>query len=200
MMGYMRTRPPSHAITKQGRARCQSKERAPQLTPTDPSQTVCPDSRALPLGQNKTVRPRDRARSRTLRQKPPNREALSDRPAPLTVPQRATDHPEHTIERGNHDSQTSPETNDARVDDEPLHHEAHDARTTVTTTREPTLRAHTARVIERAGKQNTVAETHFRSDLSSFFKGGGLSAFVTPSHTTSIPFSSSAPPISSIFS
>lgn len=35
-----------------------------------------------------------------------------------------------------------------------------------TTTRKPLLRAYTARVIERPRKWNTVAETHFQSDLS----------------------------------
>lgn len=49
---------------------------------------------ALPLGRDKTVRPQDRARSRPL-----NRETLSDRLAPPTVPQRTTNHPEHAIER-----------------------------------------------------------------------------------------------------
>ena len=41
VMGHMWTHPPSHAITKQ-EIRCQSKERASQLTRTDPSQTVRP--------------------------------------------------------------------------------------------------------------------------------------------------------------
>ena len=159
-----------------------------------------PYSRALPLSQNETIRPRDRARSRPLRQGPLNRETLSDRPTPLTSPQRTTTHPEHTVERSKHDSHTSPEDGDARVDDEPFHHEAHGTSASVTTTRKPALRSYTARVIERAGERNTVAKTHFLSQT--FQVGGGdiLSTFVMLSHTTSIPFSSNALPTSSIFS
>lgn len=130
-----------------------------------------PDSRALPLGRNETIGDRlnlQLPRDETIRSwdRPPNRDTPSDRPTLPTVPQRATDHPEHTVERGDHDSQTGHEENDARVDDEPFHHEAHGTSASVTTTRKPMLRAHTARVIERPGKRNTVAESHFQSNLS----------------------------------
>lgn len=123
-------------------------------------------SRNGPLGRNETIRPQDRARSRPLRQRPLNRETLSDRPTPLTIPQRTADHPEQTIERSKHDGQTSPKDDDAWVDDEPLHHEAHRTSASATTTRKPMLEPHTARVIERPGKWNTVAKTHFQSNLS----------------------------------
>ena len=93
--------------------------------------------------------------------RPLNREALT---LP-TIPPPTADHPEHTIERGNHNSQTRPEANDARIDDA-LHDEAHEAGTSTTTTVNPVLRAHAARVIERARKRNTITKTHFRSDLS----------------------------------
>lgn len=110
-----------------------------------------PDSHAPPLSRNETARPPDRARSRPLRQRPPNRETPNDRPAPPPIPQRTTNHPEQQpLERNKHDSQTSPEDGDARVDDEPLHHEAHGTIARVTTTRNPTLGPHTARVVERA--------------------------------------------------
>ena len=112
-----------------------------------------PDSRTLPLSRNKTVRPRPGAWSRTL----------SDRP---TLPQRATDHPEQSAERGEHDSQTSPEDGDARVDDEPLHREVEEAGAGVTTARDPALGAHTTRVIERARERNAIAKPHFQSNLS----------------------------------
>lgn len=121
-----------------------------------------------PPNRNKTIRPRDRARSRTLRDRPLNRETLNDRPAPPTAPHPAAHHPEQTIKRGKHDSQTSPKDGDARIDDEPLHHETHRAAAGVTTTRKPAPGAHTTRVVERARKRNTVAETHFQSDLSSW--------------------------------
>lgn len=124
------------------------------------------DSHTLPLGRDETVRPRDKARSRPLRQRPLNRETLNDRPAPPAIPQRTTDHPEQPIERGKHDSQTSPEDGDARIDDEPLHHEAHGTSASVTTTREPVLGAHAARVVERARKRDAVAESHFQLNLS----------------------------------
>ena len=127
-----------------------------------------PDSQALPPSRNETIRPHPGARSRPLRQRTPNRCALSNRLAPLTVPQRTADHPEHTLERGERDSQTNPEKDDARIDNEPFHHETHGARAGATTMRKPTLRAHTARLIERARKRNTVAKTHFQSDLSSW--------------------------------
>lgn len=121
-----------------------------------------------PLSRNKAVRPRDRTRSRPLRQRPLNRKTLSDRGAPLTVPQQTANHPEQPIERSNHDSQTNPKENDTGVDNEPLHHEAHRTSASVTTTRKPMPRTHTARVVERARKRNTIAKTHFRSDLSSW--------------------------------
>lgn len=75
-------------------------------------------------------------------------------------------HPEQTIERSKHDGQTSPEENDTRIDDEPLHHEADRAGATATTTRDPTLGAHAARAVERAGERNAVTESQFQSNLS----------------------------------
>lgn len=130
-----------------------------------------PDSHALPLGRDETIRPRDRARNRPLRQRPLrqrplNRETPSDRLAPPTIPQRTANHQEQTIERSKHDSQTSHEDGDARIDDKSLHHEAHRTSASVTTTRKPALRPHATRLVERAGKWNTVAKTHFQSDLS----------------------------------
>lgn len=119
-----------------------------------------------PLSRNETIRPRDRAQNRTLRDGPLNRETLSDRLAPLAIPQRTTDRPEQTVERGEHDSQTSPEDDDARVDDEPFHHEADRAKAGMTTTRKPAAGPHATRVVERARERNTVAKTHFQSDLS----------------------------------
>lgn len=107
------------------------------------AERLTPDSHALPLGRNETVQP-----------------------ALPAVPQRTTDHPEQPVERSNQDSQTSHEDGDARVDNEPFHHEAHGASASVTTTRKPVLRAYTARPIEWAGERNTVAKTHFQSDLS----------------------------------
>ena len=125
------------------------------------------DSRALPLSRNETIGGRPNGPlSRPLRQRTPNGKAPSGRPTLPTIPQQTADHPEHTVERGEHDSRTSPEKDDAGIDDEPLHHEAHRARTAATTTGEPALRAHTARVVERTRKRDTVAETHFQSDLS----------------------------------
>ena len=44
--------------------------------------------------------------------------------------------------------------------------EADRASASATTTRKPMLRAHTTRVIERPGKWNAVAKTHFQSNLS----------------------------------
>lgn len=123
-------------------------------------------SQALPLSRNETVRPRDRARSRPLRQRPLNREAPSNRLAPLAIPQRATNHPEQPIERSKHDSQPHPEDHNARIDDEPLHHEAHRARATVATARKPVPGPHTARIVKRAGKRNTITKRHFQSNLS----------------------------------
>lgn len=130
-----------------------------------------PNSRALPLGRNKTIgdrpnrqlgrnktiRPRPGARSQTLQDRPLNRETLSDQPTLPTIPQRAADHPEHTVERGDHDSQTDPEDGDARIDDEPFHREAHEAGASATTTRKPVLGANAARVVERPRKRDAVA-------------------------------------------
>lgn len=117
-----------------------------------------------PLSRNEAV---GDGPNRPLQPRQLNREALSDRLAPLAIPQRTAHHPEHTVERSKHDSQTNPEDGDTRIDDEPLHHEAHGTSASVTTTRKPALGAHTTRVIERTRKRNTVAETHFQSDLSS---------------------------------
>lgn len=125
-----------------------------------------PDNHALPLSRDKTIRPQDRARSRLLRQRLLNRETLSSQLAPPTIPQRAANHPEHTVERSKHDSQTSPEDGDARIDDEPLHHESDKARASMTTTREPALRAYTTRAVERTRERDAIAESHFRSNLS----------------------------------
>ena len=125
-----------------------------------------PSSHALPPDRDETIRPRYMAWSRPLRQRPLNRETLSDRPALLPVPQRATNRPEQPIERGEQKGEARPEENDARVDDEPLHREVADARAGVTTTREPVLGAHAARVVEGARERDAVAESHFRSDLS----------------------------------
>lgn len=120
-------------------------------------------SHTLPLSQNETIRPQDRARRRPL-----NKETLSDRLALPTVPQRAADHPERPVERGEQDSEANPEENDARIDDEPLHREVAEAGAGagVTTTREPVLGPHTTRVVERAQERDMVAETHFQSNLS----------------------------------
>lgn len=124
------------------------------------------DSHTLPLGRDETVRPHDRARSRPLRQRPLNRETLSDRLTPPAPPQRTTNHPNHPIERSEHDGEASPEENDTRIDDEPFHHEAHGTSASATTTRKPMPGAHTARVVERARERDAVAESHFQCDLS----------------------------------
>lgn len=50
----------------------------------------------------------------------------------------------------------------------PLHREFAEAGTGVTTTREPVLGAHAARVVEQGGERDAVAESHFRSNLSSW--------------------------------
>lgn len=47
-----------------------------------------------------------------------------------------------------------------------IHHETDGAEASATTMRKPMLRARTARVVERTRERNTVAETHFQSDLS----------------------------------
>lgn len=54
-------------------------------------------------------------------------ETLNDRPTLPTVPQRAADHPEQPVERGEQDSQTGPEEGDARIDDKPPHREIAEA-------------------------------------------------------------------------
>lgn len=164
-----------------------------------------PGSHAPPPGRNETIGDRPNLplnRNKTIwsRGRPLNRKTPSDRPTPLTIPQRTTYRPEHTIERGDHDSQTSHEDRDARIDDEPFHHEAHGTSASATTTRKPVLRPHPARVIERAGERDVVAESHFNLTFHVGWVGMLLLAPVTPSHTTSIPFSSSVLPISSIFS
>nr|DAM57411.1 MAG TPA: hypothetical protein [Caudoviricetes sp.] len=180
-MGRIWPHPPSRAITRQ-RMRRHSygrDERGSSHVPIRAKRSTL-DSHTLPLSRNKTVggrpnrllgrnkaiRPRDRARSRPLRQRPPNRKTPNNRPAPLTPPQQTADHPEHTIERSKHNSQTNTEENNTRIDDAPLHHEAHGTSASATTTRKPMPGHHATRVIERARKRNTVAESHFRSDLS----------------------------------
>lgn len=130
------------------------------------------DSHTLPLGRDETIGDR-----------PLGRDTLSDRLTLLPVSQQTTNHPEHTVERGDHDSQTNPEENDARVDDEPFHHEAHRARASVTTTRKPVPGPHATRVVERPGKWNTVAKTHFQSDLSN--RGGGMLLLASVTYTVS---------------
>lgn len=110
--------------------------------------------------RNKTIRPRNRIRSRTPQPRPLNRKTLSNRLTSPTIPLPATHRPERAVERGDHDSQTGHEKDDARVDDEPLHSEVEEAGTgtrTTTTARKPMLRAHTTRVVERTRKRNTVA-------------------------------------------
>lgn len=150
-------------------------------------------SRAPPLGRNETVRPRARARSRPLRQRPLNRETLSDRPTPPAIPQRTTNPPEQPVERGEQDSQTSPKKDDARIDDEPFHHEAHGTSASVTTTKKTTLRAYTTRVIERARKRDTVAKTHFQSDLSNLVGRYVVSLCRTVSHNVNTVLLQCAP-------
>lgn len=137
------------------------------------------DSRALPLSRNEAIRDRP---NRPLRQRPLNRKTLSDPPTLLTPPQRTTNPPEHTIERSKRDSQTNTEENNARVDDEPFHREAHGTSASVTTTRKPALWPHTTRVVERTGERDTVAENHFQSNISSWM---GWYAAVSPCHAIS---------------
>ena len=55
--------------------------------------------RGSPLGRDETVRPRDRARSRTLQDRPLNRETLSDRLTPLTIPQQTTQYARALVRR-----------------------------------------------------------------------------------------------------
>ena len=126
-----------------------------------------------PLNRNKTIRSQDR---------PLNRKTLSDRLAPLPIPQRTTNHPEQPIERSKHDSQTRPEDSNARIDNKPLHHEAHGTSARVTTMRKPVPGAHATRVVERTRKRNTVAKTHFQSDLSNL---AGWYVAVSPCHAIS---------------
>lgn len=90
-------------------------ERTPQLTRTDPSRTAPLDWNEAVGGRlnrrpsrNKTIRPRDRTPCRTLQPRQLNRETLSDRLAPLTVPQRTAHYPEQTIERSDHDGRPAP--------------------------------------------------------------------------------------------
>ena len=111
-------------------------ERAPQLTCTDPSRTTLPRHPAAP------ARPEQ------------NHTASRRDPEPAAAAEAA----EH--------SQTSPKENDARIDDEPLHHETDKARASMTTTRKPAPGPPTTRVIERARERDAITETHFRSDLS----------------------------------
>lgn len=160
---------------------------------------------AFPLGQDEAVRPRDRCRSRPLRQRPLNRETLSDRLTLLPVPQRTADHTEQTVERGEQDGEADPEEDNARIDDEQLHREIEEAGAGVTTTtRKPVLGPHAARVVERARERDAIMESHFNLTFHvgrvGWLVGMLLLATVMPSHTTSIPFSSSLLPISSIFS
>lgn len=175
MTGRIWPHPPSRAITKR-RMQCQPYGRDhPNLGDSFWSASTSTRggdvrrSRDKTIGhgpnrtpsRNKTIRPRPRARSLTLRQRPLNRETrgdrLSDRPILPTIPLPTAHHPNHPIERSDHDSQTSTEENDARIDDEPLHREAHRARASATTMRKPVLRAYTARVVERPQKRDAVA-------------------------------------------
>lgn len=99
-------------------------------------------------------------------QRPLNRETRGDRPILPTIPQRSADHQEQPVERGEQEGQAHPEESDARVDDEPLHRGVEDTGAGVTTTRNPALRTHTTRIVERTRKRNAVAETHFNQNLS----------------------------------
>lgn len=132
-------------------------ERAPQLTHTDPSRKLYPRQSRAPAEpeQNHTVA--GRAAERESAERPAG---TSDDSATNDGSPRTTRRTERAEWRGR------PEENDARVDEEPLHHEAHRTIARVTTTREPMLGAHATRVVERAGKRDTVAETHFQSNLS----------------------------------
>lgn len=121
------------------------------------------DNHTLPPSQDETIRPRDGVRDRPL-----NRETLSDRLAPLAIPQQATNHPEQPVERGEQNGEARPEDDDARPDDEPLHHETDRARASMTTMRKSMLGAHTARAVKRTRKRNTAAKSHFQCDLSSW--------------------------------
>lgn len=117
--------------------------------------------------RDETIRPHPGARRRTLQKEPLNRDALNGRLAPPTVPQRTTDQPEQPVERGEQESQTSPEKDDTRVDEEPLSRLVADDGGAGPVMREPMLGARTARVVERARKRNTITKTHFQSNLSS---------------------------------
>ena len=153
-----------------------------QAPPLGRSETTG-DGLGRPLGRNEAVRPRDGAGRRPLRERPLNREALSDRLAPPPVPQRTTDHPEQPVERSKHDSQTNPEDGDARIDDEPLHHEADRTVARVTTTRKPMLGPQAARVVERARERDAIAESHF--NLTFHVEWVGWHVAVIPCHTIS---------------
>lgn len=166
-MDYMRTHPPSHAITRRGTRRHPKRSGHPSSHIPTRAKPSTLDSRTLPLRRDETIRPRPGEWSRPLRERLLNRETLSDQPTPLTVSQRTADQPEQPVERSDHDSRAGPEDGDTRVDDEPFHHETHETSASVTTTRKPMLGAHTARVVERARKRDAITETHFRSDLSS---------------------------------
>lgn len=152
VMGYIWPYPPSRAITRR-RIRCQSnrrdspspEEQAPQLTRTNPSRTVHPRQSRAPA--EPAAGPE---RNRTASRQDPVPDAAAQA-AEQGSTERTANHPEQPIERGKHDSQTSPEENDARIDDEPFHHEAHGTSASVTTTRKPVLRAYTAQVIELPG-------------------------------------------------
>ena len=115
--GHIRSYPPPRAITRR-KTRCQSygrhEERPPQLTRTDPSQTIYPRQSHAPAGPGRN----------------------------------------HTA---------------SRQGSEPA---------AATTTREPAPGAHTARVVERARKRDTTAETHF----DPAFQIGGVGWYVAVSH------------------
>lgn len=195
MMGRIWSSPPPHAITRQ-RRRCQPRRGHPSSHVPIRAERSTLDSHALQLSRDETIGDRP---NRPLRQRPLNREALGDRLALLAIPQRTTDHPGQPVERGEQDGEAGPEENDARVDDEPLHHEAHGTSASVTTTRKLVPGPHATRAVERARERDAVAESHF--DLTfHVWHIGMLSTSVTPSHTTLIPRSSSVLPISSIFS
>lgn len=147
--------PSSHAPIRAERSTLYS--RAPPLSRNE----TIGDRLNRPPDRNEAVRPRDGTPSRPLWQWPLNRETLSDRLAPLPVPQRTADHPEQPIERGEQDDEARPEENDARIDDEPFHHETHGTSASVTTARKPIPRPHTARIVERARERNAIAESHF---------------------------------------
>lgn len=91
VMSHTWSCPPPRAITKR-RTRCQSDGRnSPSPKSGHPSshtpiraERSTPNNSALPLDRDETIRPRDGARSRPLRQRPLNRETLNDRPTLTT--------------------------------------------------------------------------------------------------------------------